>query len=154
MPADLLETSEPVVTTEGSPDLQARSPLHIKDDAAATLWAEQPLSLPVVAQPERPATDSPLRQEHRAAGTEGGLPALHRLAHGLFFSRREARRFRHSRTTTLPNCAPDESRSKALADSSIDHTESTGGIRSPSRKSAVIASNSASFPMVDPISVH
>ena len=85
MPADLLETSEPVVTTEGSPDLQARSPLHIKDDAAATLWAEQPLSLPVVAQPERPATDGPLRHEHRAAGTagEGGVGGVVDSAGGL-----------------------------------------------------------------------
>ncbi len=135
-------------------DLESGSPLHVKDDASATLRAKQPLPLSAVAQPERAATNRPLRHEYRAARAEGDLPALYRLAHGLLLSRREACRFAHRRTTTLPNCAPDDSRSKALADSSIGQTESTGGIKSPSRNRAVMASNSTSFPMVDPISVH
>ena len=60
----------------------------------------------------------------------------------------------HSRTTTLPNCAPESSRAKAAAPSSSAHTESTGGCSAPSRKATVIASNSASLPIVEPISVH
>ena len=100
--------------TEGRPngpprrdlDLESRSPLHVKDDAAAALWAEEPLPLPVIAQPEGAAADRPLRHEHRTARTERDLPALHRVAHGLLLGRREARRLGHKRTTTLPNCAP------------------------------------------------
>ena len=58
------------------------------------------------------------------------------------------------RTTTLPNCSPNVRRAYASRPASRGNTESTGGNKRPARNSLAVAANSASLPIVDPISVH
>ena len=59
-----------------------------------------------------------------------------------------------TRMTTLPNCSPLASRSKAARPFSMSHTESTGGSSRPAASCSATILNSASFPMVEPRMVH
>jgi len=124
--------------------------------------ANQPLPFSCIAESETPAADRARRHRDMAARTVGNLAARERLAHLPLFGRVELRllvgmlRFvgHGIESTILPNCAPSFRRSKALRPSAIGKTLSTGGASRPAENSATIASNSASFPMVEPISDH
>ena len=93
-----------------------RAALHVEDHAAPARRADQPLALPRVAEPERPAADAPRGHRRAVARTVGGSPARVRLANRALLVRlvaRRARRVTRSRTTTLPNCSPLSRRSNA-----------------------------------------
>ncbi len=145
--------------------LETSAPLAVEHHAPFTGRAEEPFTLPMVSQPERASADLPVRHANRTSRTQRGLAGHRRLAQGALLLAgiasdlvrgHSGKRWKnsHTRTTTLPNWAPESSRSKAWRPWSSDQTESTGGCSAPWRKSAVMASNSASLPIVDPMSVH
>lgn len=154
-------------TPHGTADrrLQPRSAFAVEHHAPFAGRAEEPFTLSMISQPEGASANLPVRHSYRTSRAQRRLTGHRGLTQGALLLAGEARdlrrghsetrwRERHTRTTTLPNWAPESSRSNAWRPSSSDHTESTGGCRAPWRKRAVIASNSASLPIVEPIRVH
>ena len=134
--------------------LEPSAPLPVIHDASTAGGTEEPLTLAMIAKPERSAANLAVRHADGAAGAHGGLASHRRVAQCPLLVRGKPGGLAHSRITTFPNCAPVSSRSNACRPSSSDQTESTGGCSAPVRNSAVIAANSASLPMVDPMIVH
>src|SRR5688572_10468436 len=139
-----------------------RAPLEVEQHAPMALRTEQPFALSRVSQPEAAPTDRALVHPDLAPRTVG-VPVLRvRLAHrallrGLelcalshWWPRRSAAHASLIRTTTFPNCSPLASRAKASRAFASGWTESTTGASRPAASSATTASNSASFPIVEP----
>ena len=142
--------------------LRPGAAMDVEDRAATTLAADQPVPLASIAQPEGATTNLAPRHCHHASRTHRRFPRCEFLANQLEFSRSVLRRPRprptvtHSgiRTTILPNCCPLCSRSKAWRPCEMSNTESTSGVSRPARNSLVTASNSDSFPIVEPMMSH
>jgi len=144
--------------------LSPRPAMDVEDRAATTLAADQPVPLASISQPEGATTDLAPRHCHHASRTHRRFPRCELLANLLELSRAVLRRPRprprptvtHSgiRTTILPNCCPLWSLSKACRPCEMSNTESTSGVSRPARNSLVTASNSDSFPIVEPMMSH
>src|SRR5438552_653540 len=104
--------------------LVPRPPLHVEDHAPATRGADQPFPLSSVAEPERAAADAARGHDCGVARTGDGLSARERVADRPLLTGFEPRRVagHDTRTTTLPNCSPLSSRSKAARPSAKGNT--------------------------------